>query len=146
MLNNLVVRIIAEKCANDRFFMVDSLTNTRRKIGILDDEYILLFKKSPVANVKTKQDDLLKYQEVDKHVLILTYKVDEFWSEITRLEFKYFKSPKNVTYTYDITDLMGDNTDSMGDNTHNPIKLAPFIQPKVSIKKDKNSENDSKAV
>ena len=89
MLNNLVVSMVSEVCNGDKLHFVKSLTNTRRSLCLFDDKYLLLFKKAPVSNVKTKQDDLLKNQELSKHVLILTYRVDEFWSEITRLEFQY---------------------------------------------------------
>lgn len=129
MLNNLVVSMVSEVCDGKRLHFVKSLTNTRRSICLLDEEYLLLFKKAPVVNVKTKQDDLLKNQELNKHVLILTYKVDEFWSEITRLEFQYFSSPKHVEYTYDISHLM---------DKIEPIIVSPIItKPSISVKKKK---------
>lgn len=110
MLNNLVVRKVQEKCVDARFIFVESLTNTRRSIGILDDNYIILFKKSPVANVRTNQDDLIKNQELNKHVIFLTYQVDEFWSELSKVEFQYFSSPGNVSYSYDISHLLEEPT------------------------------------
>jgi len=125
--------MVSEECISERLHFVKSLTNTRRSLCLFDDKYLFLFKKSPVANVKTKQDDLLKNQEISKHVLILTYKVDEFWSSISRLEFQYFDSPNRVSYTYDISHYMRESDV--------PVQTPMIKKPKVSIKKSKNSKN-----
>ncbi len=106
ILNNLVVDQIKENCQSDRFRYYSNLTNTRRSFAILDEKYILFFKKSPVSNVKTNQDDIIKNQELGKHVLFVAYHLDEFWSSITKLEFQYFSSPNNITYTYDISEFI----------------------------------------
>lgn len=106
MLNNLVVNSIQRNCEGERFRFYPTLTNTRRSLAILDDRYILFFKKSPVSNVKTNQDDLIKNQELDKHIIFVVYSVDDFWSSIEKLEFQYFSSPSNVSYTYDISEYL----------------------------------------
>lgn len=105
MLNNLVVSAIQENCECERFNFIKSLTNTRRSFAILDDEFIFLFKKHPVSNLKTKQDDIIKHQELDKHVIFVVYEVDEFWSSITNIELQYFSTPTELTYTYNITNI-----------------------------------------
>ncbi len=104
MLNNLVVNCIQKNCEDGRFRFYPTLTNTRRSLAILNDKYILFFKKSPVSNVKTNQDDLIKNQELDKHIIFVVYSVDEFWSSIEKLELQYFSSPTNVSYTFDISE------------------------------------------
>ena len=106
MLNNAIAFAIEKNCTDANFKFIESLSNTRRCIGILDKKYVLMFKKTPVSNIRTHQDDLIKYQELDKHVIFLTYQVDEFWSEIKKVEFRYYTTPKNVTYTYDVTSLI----------------------------------------
>ena len=103
MLNNLVVNSIQKNCEDQRFRFYPTLTNTRRSLAILDDKYILFFKKSPFSNVKTNQDDLIKNQELNKHIIFIVYSVDDFWSSIEKSEFQYFSSPSNVSYTYDIS-------------------------------------------
>jgi hypothetical protein len=134
MLNNLVVKKVQEHCTDSRFCFVESLTNTRRSIGILDDEYIILFKKSPVANVRTNQDDLIKNQELNKHVIFLTYQVDEFWSELSKVEFQYFTSPNNVSYTYDISYLLEEATKQL----FTPIEEVPAVGlKKIAVTKRK---------
>ena len=105
MLNNAISHAIQKNCQGACFKFVESLSNTRRNFGILDEKYVLMFKKSPVCNIRTKQDDLIKYQELDKHVIFLTYEVDEFWSELRKVEFRYYSTPTDITYTYDITQL-----------------------------------------
>jgi hypothetical protein len=105
MLNNAVAYTIKKNCSNSSFEFIESLSNTRRSLAILDEKYVILFKKTPVSNVRTKQDDQIKYQELDKHVIFLTYEVDDFWSEIKKVEFRYYSSPKDITYIYDVTDL-----------------------------------------
>ena len=106
MLNNAVAFAIQKNCSSQNFEFIESLSNTRRSLGILDDKYVLMFKKTPVSNVTTKQDDKIKYQELDKHVVFLTYEVDNFWSEIKKVEFRYYATPKDITYIYDITNLI----------------------------------------
>ena len=56
------------------------------------------------------QDDQIKYQELDKHVIFLTYEVDDFWSEIKKVEFRYYSTPKDITYFYDITNSINTST------------------------------------
>lgn len=128
MLNNLVVSEIERNCLADNFKFVKSMGNTRRSYAVFDDKYMLLFKKCPVSNVKTLQDDRIKYQEMAKHVIFLTYDVDQFWSEIKKIEFQYFSDPKNIEYAYDITHLSESDIS---------IKtLIPEIEeiPKVAVK------------
>jgi len=137
MLNNLVVSFVAEHASSSNFSMIKSLTNTRRQIGLLGDEYIILFKKSPVRNAKTNQDDLIKFQSLNRHVLILTYSIDDFWNSITRLEFQYFISRKDVAYTYDITHLMSNTPVEIENEAISKI-------PKVTLKPKKISKKDSK--
>lgn len=105
MLNNVVAYVIKKNCSDSNFAFIESLSNTRRSFGVLDKKYVLMFKKSPVSNVRTKQDDQIKYQELNKHVLFITYEVDDFWSEIKKVEFRYYSTPKDITYIYDITSL-----------------------------------------
>lgn len=105
MLNNAVIHCIREDCDDKRFKFIPSLSYTRRSFGILDNKYVIMFKKDPVSNVKTVQDDLIKNQQLGKHILFLTYEVDDLWSEITKIEFRYYTSPKDITYTYDITSI-----------------------------------------
>lgn len=131
MLNNAIVFAIDKNCTNSSFRFIPSLSNTRRAIGILDSKYVLMFKKSPVSNVKTNQDDLIKYQELDKHVLFLTYEVDDFWSEIKKVEFRYYSTPKDVIYTYDVTNI--------GDAKIKEIVAPTTEQPIVKIKKTANT-------
>ncbi|MEP1034402.1 hypothetical protein [Ekhidna sp.] len=102
ILNDLVASEIG-KIESEQLIFHPKLTNTRRSFAVLEDKYILFFKKSPVSNVKTNQDDLIKNQELGKHILFIVYHVDEFWSSISTLEFQYFSSPGNVSYKYDIT-------------------------------------------
>jgi hypothetical protein len=90
-----------------------------------------MFKKSPVCNVKTNQDDLIKYQELDKHVLFLTYEVDDFWNEIKKVEFRYYTTPKDVIYTYDVTNIQESKVKEMITPTNE--------QPVVLIKKTANT-------
>lgn len=106
MLNMAVAYAIQKNCSSSSFKFIVSLSNTRRSLGILDNKYVLMFKKIPVSNIRTKQDDQIKYQELDKHVVFLTYQVDEFWSEIKKVEFRYYSTPKNISYTYDVTNLI----------------------------------------
>jgi len=133
MLNNLVLKMVSQSCESERLNFVKTLTNTRRSFCLLDNKYIILFKKSPVSNVRTRQDDLLKNQELSKHVLILTYKVDDFWSEISKLQFQYFSSPNQVTYSFDISGYL---------NTNDASKNAPIVgTPSVRVKrKDPNKK------
>lgn len=105
MLNNWVTTCISNNCSCDRF-KVHKLSNTRRFFGVLGDKYLLMFKKSPISNIKTNQDDLIKNQELNKHVVFIVYNVDDFWSSIKKLEIQYYSSPNNLTYTYDITEMM----------------------------------------
>jgi len=128
ILNNLVVNHINDSCSDDRFRYYSTLTNTRRSFAILDEKYILFFKKSPVSNVKTNQDDVIKKQELGKHNLFVAYHVDDFWSSISKLEFQYFSSPKSITYTYDITEYL----------TQPTVELVAeeVATPNVQIRKD----------
>lgn len=128
MLNNLVVTEIERICLSENFKFFKSMGNTRRSYGVFDDQYMFFFKKCPVSNVKTIQDDRIKYQEMAKHVVFLTYEVDPFWSEVKKIEFQYFSDPKTIEYAYDITHLVDMNT---------AIKtLIPETQdmPKVAVK------------
>ena len=132
MLNCFVVAMVEEMCSSDQLKFVKSLTNTRRGFGLLNNEYIILFKKYPVTNAKTKQDDLLKNQQVSKHVLILTWKVDEFWSEISKIEFQYLSTPNLVTYTYDITHLLDQNVEIVEGTDPSPSSPST---PQIGLKK-----------
>lgn len=136
MLNNLVVKKVHENCTDTRFHFVESLTNTRRSIGILDDKYILLFKKTPVANVKTNQDDLIKNQELNKHVIFLTYQIDDFWSELSKVKFQYFTSPKNISYSYDITHMLDDTTTQLV----SPMEEVPAVGLKKSVVRKRKAQ------
>ncbi|MBQ4805554.1 hypothetical protein J8L88_22010 [Aquimarina sp. MMG015] len=130
MLNNAIAFAINKNCSGPSFSFIPSLSNTRRSIGILDDKYVLMFKKSPVSNLRTHQDDLIKYQQLDKHVLFLTYVVDDFWSEIKKVEFKYYSTPIDIIYTYNITNIEQTKVKEM---------VAPTSeQPIVKIKKTAN--------
>ena len=131
MLNNAIAFAIEKNCSNSSFNFIHSLSNTRRSIGILDSKYIILFKKSPVSNVRTNQDNLIKYQELDKHVLFLTYEVDDFWSEIKKVEFRYYSTPKDVIYTYDVTNVRQTKVKEM--------VASATEQPLVKIKKTANT-------
>lgn len=106
MLNNLVVKCINENCECKKFNFIKSFTNTRRSFAILEDKYIFLFKKHPVSNLKTKQDDIIKNQRLDKHVIFVVYEIDEFWSSISKIELQYFSTPTDLTYSYNITDFV----------------------------------------
>ena len=110
MLNNAVAFSIKKNCLSSSFKYIESLSNTRRSFGILENKYVLMFKKLPVSNIRTKQDDQIKNQELSKHVVFLTYQVDEFWSEITKVEFRYYSTPKNISYIYDVTNLVNTPT------------------------------------
>jgi hypothetical protein len=130
MLNNLVVDCVQKNCANKQFCFYKSLSNTRRSYAIFNDEYIFLFKKYPVSNVQTNQDTLIKSQELDKHVIFVVYCVDEFWSSVSKVELQYFSSPQNMTYSYDITDLMGTNT------TRSIQTIPNELKPNITIRKE----------
>lgn len=136
MLNNAIVHKIEQNCTHDSFNFVPSLSNTRRSIGIMDDKYVLMFKKLPVSNVRTHQDDLIKYQNLDKHVLFLTYDVDEYWSEIRKIEFRYYSSPKDIIYTFDITD----ERDSRIMELKAPEAVSPLVTVKKSAKTRKKAQ------
>ena len=131
MLNNAIAFAIDKNCSSSNFNFIQSLSNTRRSIGVLDNKYVLMFKKSPVSNVKTYQDDLIKYQKLDKHVLFLTYEVDDFWSEIKKVEFRYYATPKDVIYTYNLTNIHQSKVKEI---------VAPANEePMVTIKKTANT-------
>lgn len=130
MLNNLVVNCVQNKCNDLQFCFYKSLSNTRRSFAIYNDEYLFLFKKYPVSNVKTNQDTIIKNQELDKHVIFVVYRVDEFWSSISKIELQYFSSPQNMTYSYDITDLIDTNTIRIIHVTQNEQR------PSVAVRKD----------
>ncbi len=134
MLNNAIAYSIDKNCSSRSFNFISSLSNTRRSFGILDNKYVILFKKSPVSNVKTHQDDLIKYQELNKHVLFLTYELDEFWSEIKKIEFRYYTTPKHVAYRYEITRL----TEVKSTGLHAPVEETPTIGIKETAKTRKN--------
>jgi len=133
MLNNLVVRQIERDCQNERFKFIPALTNTRRSFAILNDRYILFFKKSPVSNVKTDQDDSIKNQQLDKHIIFVVYSVDDIWSSLTKLEFQYFSAPNSVSYKYDISKYLNH---SEGTITI-PTNTEKEVVPSVTLKKDK---------
>ncbi len=131
MLNNLVVDCVQKECNNSQFCFYKSLSNTRRSFAIYNDEYLFLFKKYPVSNVKTNQDNIIKNQELDKHVIFVVYRVDEFWSSISKVELQYFSSPQNMTYSYDITGLMDvDTTRTIKTTNNNELK------PNVAVRKE----------
>ncbi|MCW5520904.1 hypothetical protein J1N09_13730 [Aureitalea sp. L0-47] len=136
MLNDAIIHCIEKNCTHRSFNFVQSLSYTRRSIGILDDKYVLLFKKSPVSNVRTYQDDLIKHQNLDKHVLFLTYDVDEYWSEIRKIEFRYYSSPRNIIYTFDITD----KGDSRVLELKAPEPDSPIVKVKNSAKINKQAQ------
>jgi hypothetical protein len=128
MLNNAVAFTVKKNCSGQYFKFFESLSNTRRSLGILDNKYVLLFKKTPVSNIKTKQDDQIKYQELDKHVVFLTYEVDIFWSEIKKVEFRYYSTPTDIIYIYDVTNLI---------NTPATRILEPMEEiPTIGVKED----------
>lgn len=128
ILNDLVASSISE-IESDRLVYHPTLTSTRRSFAVLEDRYILFFKKSPVSNVKTNQDDIIKNQELGKHILFLVYHVDEFWSSISKLEFQYFSSPGNVSYKYDISSYL---TEVAVEMVEQDI-IAPSIQLKEKV-------------
>ena len=128
ILNNLVIRAIDENCSSERFEFHSSLTYTRRAFGILDDSYILFFKKFPVSNIKTNQDELIKNQQLGKHNLFVSYHIDEFWNSVTKLEIVYFSSPSNVTYSFDISEYLENEVLEV---YNNETKV-----PSVKLKKD----------
>ncbi|WP_431126262.1 hypothetical protein [Flagellimonas flava] len=133
MLNNAISHIIKRNCSSANFEFVESLSNTRRSLAILDKKYVIMFKKAPVSNVKTNQDDQIKYQELDKHVIFLTYEVDDFWSEIKKVEFRYYSTPKNITYIYDVTNLVESPTTRIIE----PMEVIPPITIKEDAKKER---------
>lgn len=130
MLNNLVVDYVEKNCDDEHFCFHKSLSNTRRSFAIYNNEYLFLFKKYPISNVKTNQDDIIKNQKLDKHVIFVVYQVDEFWSSISKVELQYFSSPKTMTYSYDITDLQNKKASRS-------IRTALHeIKPKVTVRKE----------
>jgi hypothetical protein len=106
MLNNLVLKTVQSNCSSYDFRFVQSLTNTRRSFCILSGEYLLFFKKHPISNLKTTQDDLIKTQSLDKHVIFLVYTVDMFWSAIKSIKLQYIENYEYVVYEKDITNLV----------------------------------------
>ena len=92
-------------------------------------------KNIPISNLKTKQDDLIKNQELDKHVIFVAYHVDIFWSSISRIELQYFSSPNNMTYSYDITHL-GSDTLTIKPTNIIPPNPTSIIPPKVALRKE----------
>lgn len=139
MLNNAITNSVQKDCANKQFKFIDSLSNTRRSFGILNEKFLVLFKKHPVSNVKTKQDDLIKNQHLDKHVIFLTYEIDQFWSEIKKLEFRFYSSPKTITYTNNITHLIEEPKVSLVTD----MESIPLIKLKKELKKPKKSLNNN---
>lgn len=135
MLNNAVAFAIKKNCSDEKFEFVESLSNTRRSLGILDDKYVLMFKKTPVSNVKTKQDDKIKYQKLNKHIVFLTYEVDKFWSEIKKVEFRYYSTPTDITYIYDVTNLI----DPPKTKLFTPMEGIPEIEIKENAKTKKRT-------
>lgn len=142
MLNNLVVNSIQRNCETERFLFYPTLTSTRRSLAILDNQYILFFKKSPVSNVKTNQDDLIKNQELDKHVIFVVYTVDEFWSSVKKLELQYFSSPTVISYTFDITDYLkpGDDSIRLVQPVDDPSPIKPIIKIKENDITKRNAQ------
>ena len=65
MLNNDITKEIEKNCTFHGFNFVQSLSNTKRCLGILNSKYVVLFKKSPVSNIKTKQNDLIKIEKLE---------------------------------------------------------------------------------
>lgn len=137
MLNNLVVDEIQKDCQQPGFQFFPSLTGTRRSLAILNDKYIMFFKKSPVSNVKTNQDDMIKNQELDKHIIFVVYTVDEFWSSISKLEFLYYVSPESWTYNFDITSFLTD-----GRSVALPLEERESVRPDVKVSKKVVRMND----
>lgn len=142
MLNNLVVNSIQRTCENERFLFHPTLTSTRRSLAILDNQYIFFFKKSPVSNVKTNQDDLIKNQELDKHVIFVVYTVDEFWSSVKKLELQYFSSPTVVSYSFDISDYLtpGDDSIKLVQPVDDPNPVKPIIKIKENDIAKRNAQ------
>lgn len=134
ILNDLVVSEIGSINAQ-RLKYHKTLTNTRRSFAVLDEQYLLFFKKFPVSNVKTNQDDVIKNQELGKHILFLVYHVDEFWSSISKLEFQFFSSPGSVSYTFDISEYLAEPV----------VELIEEEITKPNIQLKKNLTNQKKA-
>ena len=105
MLNNDITKEIEKNCTFHGFNFVQSLSNTKRCLGILNSKYVVLFKKSPVSNIKTKQNDLIKTQKLSKHAIFASYTVDEFWSKIEKLEIIYFHG-KKIIYSLNLSNYL----------------------------------------
>ncbi|WKN42118.1 hypothetical protein [Tunicatimonas pelagia] len=145
MLNNSIVAAIQERCRNNHWIFHEGLNGNKRSYAILSDKYILFFKKDPVSNIKTKQDDIIKQQGLDKHVLFLVYHVDEFWNSLQRIEFQYLISSDTVVYAYDITHLATEETVSIRHEEEivNPIvgiNESEVVKPRVRVKPDRVSK------
>ncbi len=132
MLNNLVVNRVSLYCSDERF-VINTLTKTRRKFGLLDNKYLILFKKYPVSNLNTHQDELIKTQSLDKHVIFLVYNVDNFWNSIDKIEHHYYTSQDTLIYSYSISDLVSANNDVQENNS---IESKPSVKIKKELQKE----------
>lgn len=133
MLNNLVLKTVERDCVCDDIKFFHSLTHTRRGFFILNDEYLVFMKKYPISNIKTMQDDMIKAQCLDKHIIFLVYIVDVFWSSIKSIKLQYIVTDQ-VLYEKEITNLA-----ELG-NVHLRPLLAPILitgqQLEVRVKEE----------
>lgn len=111
-----------------------SNNRSKRSFLLLDDKYILFCKKFPVSNINTKRDLDIKNQNLDKHVLFLTYIVDDFWNSIERVKFQYFINKTTVNYSYDIDTTSGVNFTSPMTNDDS-LNLTGVVKLKDNLSK-----------
>ncbi len=129
MLNCQIWDSIKVGCINANFKVFDTMDKVRRHYAILNSKYVILLKKDPVSNIRTKNDDKIKFQELEQHVVTLTYTIDKYWSHVKSVDFRYYSSPNCVTYTFSLNNL-------------EVIKEVPFtkrednILPKVKLKEN----------
>ncbi|NCA75036.1 MAG: hypothetical protein EOM90_01755 [Alphaproteobacteria bacterium] len=141
MLNNLVIKTVEKNCTRNDFNFIPSLTFTRRGFFILNDEYLLFLKKHPISNIKTAQDDLIKAQNLYKHIVFLVYKVDVFWSSIDSIKLQYIKYG-NILYEKNITNFV--QSDGLSIRVPN-IPINPSLpQFNIKVKDELIKKKDAK--
>lgn len=99
VVNNIVTGVIFDLFDNSNG--ITKLKIDRRRSILLDEKYLLIFKKTPVSNNETGFSKEVKNQSVPNHILTIAYTLDEFYSTIRSANIEY-RIADNIIYGWPI--------------------------------------------
>lgn len=132
MLNNKITYSVTREFKGFLEVKCVEINGTRRRAVIYDD-YIFFFKKFPVSTADGIFVNEIKMQNLDKHVITISYMVDATWTNLLSVDFQYLEN-KDVIYSLPVYNR-AKAVVYLNENEYKEIEPAA-VKLKIGLKKD----------